>query len=409
MKRLSRGIILTFGLFLAACGGRVEAVSAGSGGAPPGTGGTPDGAGGPYEPLSDAGHQAIDAATEVPPGSTDGAATADAVTPPRDSAPDVDASDADAKTDADATADVYAKTDADATADAATQADAASCVSETNSELCLSFGRMCGAATIVDRCGRERTVQSCGSCALPEVCAGLVTLGMCGAPFTAPASCVPETDAALCRRYGKNCGAFTGLDNCGHSRTVASCGQCAAPCTCGADGFFNTCGGADGCAKPDGPSSLPFAVDQWFGMNGMSGDGRAEVGCPMSAPAAVPGSHCWTARYLQFENHNYDDGSTYWLFPVEEAPVFGRALPAGASRISLYAWGAKGGETIQFGAGNDDSDGFRVSITVTLTTVPTRYEIPLSGVSYRVVNTGFFWYSSQLEPATFFIDAIEWQ
>lgn len=44
------------------------------------------------------------------------------------------------------------------------------------------------------------------------------------------AGCVPEEDAALCARFGKDCDLFTAADNCGVLRTV-SCGTCEGVCT----------------------------------------------------------------------------------------------------------------------------------------------------------------------------------
>lgn len=68
-----------------------------------------------------------------------------------------------------------------------------------------------------------------------------------GAPNGTP--CVPESDAALCARLGKNCGSVTAADNCGQQRPVASCGTCTSgSCiegVCGAG-----CGGVgQGCAN----------------------------------------------------------------------------------------------------------------------------------------------------------------
>jgi uncharacterized protein YjbI with pentapeptide repeats len=54
--------------------------------------------------------------------------------------------------------------------------------------------------------------------------------------------CLPETDAALCASYGKNCGSITTVDNCGATRTVANCGTCTSPQICAGGGIANVCG-----------------------------------------------------------------------------------------------------------------------------------------------------------------------
>lgn len=94
-----------------------------------------------------------------------------------------------------------------------------SCVSESEATLCARLAKNCGAVSSNDNCGVPRTV-TCGSCTLPQTCAG----GVC--------ACVPEPDATFCGRLGKNCGTVSGTDNCGAART-ASCGTCPANSSCG--------------------------------------------------------------------------------------------------------------------------------------------------------------------------------
>jgi hypothetical protein len=54
-------------------------------------------------------------------------------------------------------------------------------------------------------------------------------------------TCIPETDTAMCSRFGKNCGSFSAVDNCGATRTVNSCGSCSTG-TCAGGGTANVCG-----------------------------------------------------------------------------------------------------------------------------------------------------------------------
>lgn len=54
--------------------------------------------------------------------------------------------------------------------------------------------------------------------------------------------CTAESDAELCERLGKSCGALKAVDACGASRKVASCGACEPPQVCGGAGDANACG-----------------------------------------------------------------------------------------------------------------------------------------------------------------------
>jgi hypothetical protein len=293
--------------------------------------------------------------------------------------------------------------------------DAEVCAPEMDATFCARLSKNCGRVTANDSCGRERTVISCGDCTSPAVCGGDGS-GVCGVPSIILEPCTPESDAALCARFEKNCGGVTALDNCDQSRTVVGCGDCASPRTCGGSGIANVCGGTADCVHAAGPSALPFAVDEYFGITGSMGDAITEDGCPVRAPTPIPGAECWTARYLQTEGGVYDHGRVDWQYPVYEGPMYGRVIPPGATKVHFFAWGAAGGELIEFAAGSggdgaNGSDGFRVSTTVTLTTEPTAYEVSLAGVQYTChsVYTAFSWFSNQPSPATFYIDDIQWQ
>jgi PKD repeat protein len=53
--------------------------------------------------------------------------------------------------------------------------------------------------------------------------------------------CASESDLNACWRAGRNCGAISLRDNCGLDRSVATCGMCASTSTCGGDGVANVC------------------------------------------------------------------------------------------------------------------------------------------------------------------------
>ena len=97
------------------------------------------------------------------------------------------------------------------------------CQPENDATLCNRTGTRCGAQTLVDSCGTNRTI-SCGTCSAPSTCSA----GQC--------VCVAETTPQFCARVGRSCGPATALDNCGMSRSVASCGTCTATQTCSSAG-----------------------------------------------------------------------------------------------------------------------------------------------------------------------------
>lgn len=105
------------------------------------------------------------------------------------------------------------------------------CTPETDRSFCQRLGKNCGTVTDFDNCDRSRTV-GCGSCSHPTLCGEGPVSGTC---------CTPETDGAFCQRLSKNCGGVTALDNCGRSRS-ASCGGCTSPSSCGGAGTANVCG-----------------------------------------------------------------------------------------------------------------------------------------------------------------------
>jgi hypothetical protein len=174
-------------------------------------------------------------------------------------------------------------------------------------------------------------------------------------------------------------------------------------------------GGGDGSnPDPTGPTVLPFAVDDWYAPSGYMGDGESPGGiavdetCPPSRPSSwvglchrytwTPGDAMWGGVYWQYPDGNWGDRP-------------GLAIPAGATKISFQAWGATGGERVDFMVGMMAVDGFQVTRTsVQLGSAPARYELELSGASYARVVGGFGWVASEsADPVTFHIDEIRWE
>jgi hypothetical protein len=205
------------------------------------------------------------------------------------------------------------------------------------------------------------------------------------------------------------------------------------------------------CLMGTGPASLPFAVDDYFIASGwmgsfppadgggppliqqtspcvQSGDGGSDGGSKDAGSSeagftdagGAPGGKCWTVTYTP--THITDWAGVDWQYPALnwDAPPLqpGRIIPAGATKVTFYAWGESGTEIVDFnvGYGAASNDRFGASLkNQTLTKTRTLYSIDLTsalnGIDYTCssVRMGFGWVTSGGTPATFHIDTIQWQ
>ncbi len=190
---------------------------------------------------------------------------------------------------------------------------------------------------------------------------------------------------------------------------------------CSAAGDFPAADAGPDPGQPDatpatGPSTLPFAVDDWYGPSGYMGDGESPGGivdqtvCLEPRPATWKG-HChqftwkpgtvkWAGVYWQFPDGNWGTGS-----------ALGLEIPAGATKVTFQAWGKVGGEKVSFVVGMKAVDHFEAKLeNVLLTATPTEYTIDLAGASYGRVIGGFCWTAADSTvPVTFNVDDIRWQ
>lgn len=174
-------------------------------------------------------------------------------------------------------------------------------------------------------------------------------------------------------------------------------------------------GGAD--APPTqgtAPTTLPFAVDDWYGPSGYMGDGEQPgaiadaMTCIDARPTSwigkchrytwTPGTKMWAGVYWQYPDGNWGAQA-------------GLPLPPGATKVAFRAWGATGTETVDFMVGMMAADGFQLQKTgVALTKDPQQYEIPLGGTAYAKVVGGFGWVAkNSTTPVTFSVDDIRWE
>ena len=104
----------------------------------------------------------------------------------------------------------------------------------------------------------------------------------------------------------------------------------------------------------------------------------------------------------------------FWQFPANNwGSAEGLTIPPGANRVTFWAWGASGGEVVNFLAGQSEAaDGFALnSGPIMLAPGPAQYTIDLTGVDYDKVVSPFGWSAeatSDGSPLVFYVDDIQW-
>ena len=184
-----------------------------------------------------------------------------------------------------------------------------------------------------------------------------------------------------------------------------------------------------------GCAALPMVVDgkdnfvpsgymgDWNGIKEVS-TGTDAAACPSRAHAAAVGNcHHWTWTYSNGVCNTPADPQAVcgkwacvaWLKPnnlftepTKPGPSGGLPIAAGATKVQFYAWAPKA-TSIRFSVGSG-TDGVSGSVTGSLTTTPTKFEIDISMSSYNIVNNGFQWCANDTgaTSAEFYVDDIKW-
>jgi hypothetical protein len=187
-------------------------------------------------------------------------------------------------------------------------------------------------------------------------------------------------------------------------------------------------GGMAGMAPPLEPAiPLPVVIDTYYAASGFMGDGATPntivlgADCPMRAPGMI--GKCSKFTYTPAAA-GVGWGGVYWQAPANNwgdlAP--GKHIEAGATKVTFYAAGAKGGEVVTFIAGGimgtnyQDPPKMQLPNQV-LTTTMTQYSIDLTGYNYVSIIGGFGWTIEakalgdggfDSTPITFYVDGIQW-
>ncbi|MFT5431460.1 MAG: hypothetical protein ACI9OJ_002156, partial [Myxococcota bacterium] len=169
----------------------------------------------------------------------------------------------------------------------------------------------------------------------------------------------------------------------------------------------------DAAPDTDNPNAvaLPFTVDDYYGPSGYfpaeeAENIAAEPACAMRPDGAVGLCHgfTWTPGDTGFAGVWWQNPDGNW----GEAP--GLSVAAGATSITFWAWGAKGGENVKFVSGYA-TDGYEINTgDLTLTDTPTQYTLPFGASTYTTIAGGFGWVATpnaDSSAVTVFVDGIE--
>jgi hypothetical protein len=181
-----------------------------------------------------------------------------------------------------------------------------------------------------------------------------------------------------------------------------------------------------------GPLPLPFNVSDYFSPTGYEGDGANvqdvnlvtmyNSGCPTRSPD--PTGDCYVVTYnQQAPEATQGFAGVLWQYPGNNFGEYpGHTVEPGATRVTVWARGNSGGESVELSVGGIDSatEPYHDSISVlsspfTLTTEWQQLTIGLPA-SYGEVLAGFGWIvkaqtpgATPAAPVVFYLDGIQWQ
>jgi hypothetical protein len=194
-------------------------------------------------------------------------------------------------------------------------------------------------------------------------------------------------------------------------------------------------GGAGGSDMMLGPAMpLPLVVDSTFAASGFMGDGATPGAITLTndCAARAPGNigKCSKFTYTPINGDaeagtlGMGWGGVYWQSPANNwGTLPGAHIASGATKVTFYAAGAKGGEVVTFIVGGITGPNYQDPPKVelanqVLTTTMTQYSIDLTGFTYVSVIGGFGWTMEAKAgadagtfdptPVTFSVDGIQW-
>lgn len=161
-------------------------------------------------------------------------------------------------------------------------------------------------------------------------------------------------------------------------------------------------------APPDTDIPIPpFVLTDQYVMSGYMGAGTITEGTCTQRGGMQRG----TCIEVQWGGSAAGWGGAYFQYPANNwGAAMGYLIPQGFTQVSLYAWGAAGGENVEFKAGISSADGFELTGgEQTLTTTPQRFTIDISSAAYVHVAGGLAWFAIGTDPITFYLDDIVYE
>jgi len=165
---------------------------------------------------------------------------------------------------------------------------------------------------------------------------------------------------------------------------------------------------------PPAPDGLPMIVDDNFQGRAAFGDGGPPLHTEDDSCPTRGGGEAGVCHHFTWDGTGGGFTGAFWVNGDGFDSLNGVDVAAGATEVSFYAWGATGGQTIEFGAGlgGENRDLGEARASITLTTTPTMYTVPLSALgNYDLVYGGFIWVTNlETNPSgvEFYVDDIQW-
>jgi hypothetical protein len=176
------------------------------------------------------------------------------------------------------------------------------------------------------------------------------------------------------------------------------------------------------CVPGSGGGQLPFVVDSVYAPTGMFGTGTTTTSsaCTVARSSPTPKGNCHTATYTPTAGGAF--AGVFWQDNFNWGTQGGYSIPPGATKITFFARGNAGGETVSFIAGYSGAatpatpctDTIRAdSMPLVLTTTWTAYTLALTGTYPDGVLGAFGWEANAPDASaptiTFYIDGIQYQ
>jgi hypothetical protein len=178
---------------------------------------------------------------------------------------------------------------------------------------------------------------------------------------------------------------------------------------------------SSGCAQSAKTLTAPFDVSTSYAPSGFMGDGEAGTKYVQMRRVAGemprPGDADGMSTKVSYQPGGKAWAGVYWQSPADNWGDKPGNKISGATKITFWAVGAKGGEIVEFKAGGINGKRFQDSFeksmgSIGLTNKWKQYSIPLKGLNLSSVLGGFAWVATAADNPnglTFYLAAIRYE